>query len=256
MYELPVNTFAHVLQRELTLPELDIFQAVVKWLTKNGGDEETQRTLMEHIRFPLIAAQDLVSIVKPTKLVPLEFYLEAIEFHATTCTGTIASPIKFKPRGSQCLFTWIPDQKAAISENGLSIEKKGSSAWNLVVFGSQDFTSGKHFWEILIDTISSDRSGLVIGIAPKDHQSSRFDECMGVGMNGGLYRVAATPQQAQTNISRANRVRVELDFTTNTVNFLINRTVFASGNLLWKAVRPVVFMYYHSDRVTVTFPIK
>lgn len=89
---------------KLCVEELDLFNAVINWARHKANQEnktlqEVCSKVLQHIRYPQISGQDLIKVVKPTGLAPVELYLQAIEYHATPNLVNTNS-IQFKERGS------------------------------------------------------------------------------------------------------------------------------------------------------------
>lgn len=60
-------------------------------------------------------------------------------------------------------------------------------------------------------------------------------------MSGGLYR---TTQRGTGSATYARRIRVEVDFNTNTVNYYTDKNLYATGTFQWKVIVPTVFLHY------------
>jgi hypothetical protein len=77
---------------ELAMDELEIFEAALRW-GKHRADsnseplESAMSSVVQVIRFPLIGASKLINRVKPTGVVPIELYVEALEFSASPRTA-------------------------------------------------------------------------------------------------------------------------------------------------------------------------
>jgi len=87
---------------ELNMDEMDIFEAALRWgkhkATENSEDlEQVMSGLVQVIRFPLIGASKLINRVKTTGVVPIEIYVEALEFSASPRTVT-SEGNRFKKR--------------------------------------------------------------------------------------------------------------------------------------------------------------
>ncbi|CAM1332000.1 BTBD9 (predicted) [Pycnogonum litorale] len=64
-------------------PEIDIFRFVLKWKKQNipedCGNSEIIDTIIDAIRFPLISVDDLLDVVRPSKLLSLDAVLDVIK---------------------------------------------------------------------------------------------------------------------------------------------------------------------------------
>jgi len=67
----------------LSISEIELFLFVEKWTKaqENAPSQNDIKEIISHIRLPLISQKDLYFKVKPTKLVPPESYMEALEYH-------------------------------------------------------------------------------------------------------------------------------------------------------------------------------
>lgn len=77
---------------KLLVDEIVLFKALIKWGKKrveHGQATSLQDALKKFarlIRYPLISAEDLVTIVKPTGIAPPDLYEPALEYNTLTCT--------------------------------------------------------------------------------------------------------------------------------------------------------------------------
>eukprot|EP00762_Andalucia_godoyi_P004196 ANDGO_05480.mRNA.1 Kelch-like protein diablo len=88
--KLSRDTLLDFLQTNISdVPEIEVFRSVITWIRANHPnlnaerDREKLRSLFSFIRFPFMDPKDLVEIVEPTGLVPLEYLCEAYRFMAT-----------------------------------------------------------------------------------------------------------------------------------------------------------------------------
>lgn len=251
--QLPVDALIVVLKRSLRAAEIELFKAVARWAGEQKPSKEDLDRVMHKLRFPLINAKDLVSIVKPTGLVPIELYLEAIEFHATSSSANLDA-LQFQPRGS--LFLWSAERRTILSEDGLTVQKANEAlnGWNLLVTSNKEFSEGKLYWELTIDHINTDQSGMVVGVAPTGHPVSAYETSVGLGMAGSVYNTRLSG--AREKIKQGDRIGVGVDFERKTVNFFHNGEFFATGELKWPKIRAVLFLFYPKNQVTLYFPVK
>ncbi|KAI6225487.1 BTB/POZ domain-containing protein 9 [Aphelenchoides fujianensis] len=80
-YQLSAPAVCGILSRgSLCAPEVFVFKAVAQWLDANReADEKTRGELLDCIRLPLISMDDLLSIVRPTGLIPSDRLLDVLE---------------------------------------------------------------------------------------------------------------------------------------------------------------------------------
>src|SRR5690606_5342364 len=77
------NVITIISSNKLCVDEIDVFKAVFRWKNYLPADRhEDALQLMEHVRLPLISAEDLHDMVKPSGLASMEDLLEAMTFHA------------------------------------------------------------------------------------------------------------------------------------------------------------------------------
>jgi len=81
----------------LNVQEVDLFRFVHAWSECHQESIEVVKEMVSHIRLSQISMKDLVNVVKPTKLVTLESYVEAFEFQ-TEPDSVDNSKKRFKPR--------------------------------------------------------------------------------------------------------------------------------------------------------------
>ena len=78
---LSVDVIKHITSSENTsIKEIDLFNFVHHWITLTKPSPDLVGTIIDNIRLPLLQSKELVSIVKPSKLVDKEVYYEALEF--------------------------------------------------------------------------------------------------------------------------------------------------------------------------------
>jgi len=256
LMNLDVDTWVEMLKNDeiKVKSEGELLKYVINYATKIK-DKELSKSALEkmlpHIRFIFLPAKLLVEIEHDPQLKGVqclhELLYEAYKYKAV--------PEKYRTRIQRRkfvdIFTWNPDPNVQISDDGCTVTKTGPGGWNTRINGSVEFEGGNPTWEVTFDQINSDRSGMVVGIAPKDHAVGSFDQCVGIGMSGGMYRT--TTKGSSISVSTAKKVRVEVDFSTNTANFYLDRSLYATGHFDWKAIYPTLFMHYTSDSVTLSF---
>jgi len=93
-----------ILDDEFYTDELDLFESALKWgqnqlKIENSNQElsDVMSELVQIIRFPLIPAVKLINRVKNTGVVPIDVYVEALEFSASPRTAT-SEGVRFKKR--------------------------------------------------------------------------------------------------------------------------------------------------------------
>lgn len=149
---------SYILQCDhLNISEIDLFKFVHQW----GKDNEGNFKPLKYIRLGLMSSKEIFNIVKPLNVIPLEDYIEAIEFNI--------DPLKFdrtltkfklrEPRRYQFVFSKkMFGQKVVISKDRRTAQCV-SSLFSIICCKPR-FESGKHHWRIKI--IQGD--GVGIGI--------------------------------------------------------------------------------------------
>jgi len=256
LMNLDVDTWVEMLKNDeiKVKSEGELLKYVIHYATKIKDKEKSKSAfekMLPNIRFAFLPSKLLIDVEQDPQLKDVQclhdLLFEAYKFKAV--------PEKYraevKRRKFVDTFAWNPDPNVKISEDGCTVSKTGPSGWNTRINGSVEFDGGNPSWEVTFDHINSDRSGMVVAIAPKDHPVGSFDQCVGIGMSGGLYRT--TLSGAATAANTVKKVRVEVDFSTNTASFYLDKILYATGHFDWKAIYPTLFMHYASDQVTLSF---
>ena len=134
------------------------------------------RNLIPHVRLPLIGATDLLRVVKPADVVPSHLYLKAMEYLAAPKEVDIGEAAFFRQRvgnGPVFTFEWeytpgfkITDVMGPKRPQRTTVMRIGDDRWS-GIFGDRSLiVTGKQQdirFEIIVNRINSDRSGMVIG---------------------------------------------------------------------------------------------
>jgi len=89
----------------LDTKEEDLFAIAQRWITQNPELSTTiTQQVLSQIRFPLIPVQFLTTVVKSSQLLPIEQYLEALEFQSApnVFQGDILKQKRFQKRKTPC----------------------------------------------------------------------------------------------------------------------------------------------------------
>jgi hypothetical protein len=75
-----------------------------------------------------------------------------------------------------------------LTNGGLVVEKtKGGNSWESgIIFGDKGFSSGVTYWEVTINHLNADRSGMCIGIT-NNRSSSFYNKDNALGMSGNRH---------------------------------------------------------------------
>jgi len=253
---LDVDTWVEMIKNDeiKVKSEAELLKFIIQYAMNIKEKEKSMDALermLPHIRFPYLPVKTLVELESDERMKGVkclhELLFDAYKYKAL--------PQKAKKglrrRKFVDIFTWNPDSSIKLSDDGLTVQKTATNGWNLRVTGNVEFDSGNPSWEITLDHVNNDRSGLVIGIAPKDHPVASFDQCVGIGMSGGMYRTTAKLSTSSASVAR--KVRVEVDFLNKTASFYLDGSLYATGHFEWKIVVPSVFMHYVNDKITLGF---
>lgn len=103
--------------------ELSLYSATVAWgrsyCEQHPGLDlvEILRQPLTHVRLPLIPASDLMSVVRPSNLVPMDYLLESLAFQADP--GTVdTSRVCFRKRSGREKPHWDPEYMSGLSIYG------------------------------------------------------------------------------------------------------------------------------------------
>jgi len=107
---------------ELAMEELDIFESAIRWGkhradANNEALESVMSSVVQVIRFPLIGASKLINRVKPTGVVPIELYVEALEFSASPRTVPMEGA-RFRKRKTPKILATITSSTTTINSTG------------------------------------------------------------------------------------------------------------------------------------------
>jgi len=77
-----------VQMNRLSIDEGELFRALLRWgehhaTIRNVPLKDVMEPLIKNIRFPIIDGETLITVVKNSKVVPVEMYIEALEYHAS-----------------------------------------------------------------------------------------------------------------------------------------------------------------------------
>lgn len=123
---------------KIVVEEIDLFNAALRWGKNQKGElKELLAPILEHIRFPLMNADDLLKIVKPTGLVDKARYLEAIEFVSVPKAFKDRKDLQFKERFRIFHGTTVLDNTQSLKINEW-IGLKKTQEWKCLYRASKD----------------------------------------------------------------------------------------------------------------------
>lgn len=159
----------------------------------------------------------------------------------------IVSKTLFKLKGGND-FT-IKFQKGTFEMN----KTGGTSTWtNCHIISDKAISNGKHYWEIEIINIQSDKSGTVFGLSKST--TPYFSSDIAVGMSGSLYGgVTGTPVYG----NNGDKIGIFCDFDKGKVEFYYNQQYRAYANISKGTLYyPVFHIYYVGNIFKLSFPKK
>lgn len=255
-----------ILSRDkLSLDEYEIYQFLMKW-AKNKQKETKQdipkivEKLKGCIRLPLICPDNLITM-RDSEIFTLDEFIQAYEYNLDNSMIVEEKKYLYVPRVGGTNFkidikTNAYDSYFTLSNKDTTcVKSNGSPNWeSAMVYGTKGFNSGVHYWEIKIDSISSDKSGYVVGIVNNPKLKQQYSSTISVGMCGSNY---LTKKKAGFNPKMGGKVGVYLDFNSLTVSFTYDGKLIAYADLTkGQTYYPVVHLYYVNDSFSVSFPSK
>lgn len=105
-YELDESEMLQLIKNDkLCIDEGDLFLALLEWAKKrcklkNTSVQEELKIFVPYLKFPLMSAVDLISVVKPLNIIDEDTMIEAMEYNAAPDDVVIdENNFRFKPRG-------------------------------------------------------------------------------------------------------------------------------------------------------------
>lgn len=146
------DTLICILNRDsFFIPEIKIFEAIKNWIEANHGlKTEEILEVVSKVRLPLITLEDLLTIVRPTKILDPDTLLDAI--HAKTKTKVK----RLQHRGKMC-----PEENIAVSKNGALVIQGTCDGFTLIEEQSHAYDMEKGFARHSISSIQ-DANGIII----------------------------------------------------------------------------------------------
>jgi len=247
----------------ITGDEIEIFNAIVKWGKANKGVKSLKDVLaplLVHIRFPLMNINDLMDNVKPNDFVPLEYYLLGLEYNIVSDGPFDSTDVRFKQRGTlnRILLNALGQHRInfQFSNKQQTVEKVGGgNNWSgSQIIGNKGFNSGLWYWEVIIDHLNVDKSGMVIGITKDKKGSSSYKSDIAIGMSGNRFNVKAI-RNVSARCARGDRIGIMLDFNQERIFFFRNGSYMLNYGYIFDGTEyfPIIHMYYEKDKVSIRF---
>lgn len=132
----------------ICVDEIELFKAVIKWGKKRCKDQENfsdlkdvLQNIIPNIRYPLLSPEELINIVKPTKLCPPDLYLQALTYYS--CPEDFKDKIdkdpQFKDRGQVLTGSKLLNSKQSmILLKWIQTTRHKGKHWKLCYRASRD----------------------------------------------------------------------------------------------------------------------
>lgn len=172
----------------ISCDEIDLYNAAIKWGKNQCKDrkkfsdlKEVLSGVMDNIRYPLIDARDLISIVKHDGFMPRELYIWALEYNASPDSFKYEELPQFKQRAKTFLNTVLLNQQLSqilfkfLQTSNINSSKK---QWSLLYRASKDGWQASNFHQKCdyqgetITVIKSTNGYIFGGYNPGDWTSS------------------------------------------------------------------------------------
>jgi hypothetical protein len=265
LLELPMDLIIPLLSGNIDVPEMVIYEAATKWCNnyiKKHTDEKFDsvfKSFLPVFRLPLFDEEELVTVIKPTNYFTMEKYLEALEYKIAPDECDVKNKPEYKERGQGTKFGLSPcdlgSYSFTITNKGLTVKNHGgTSDWNGGrLAGTKPFTKGKHFFEYVIDLVSSDKSGYAVGITKDPKAVTYVSNDPVCSLGGSNYGTVSGGTLAGSQLG--DRIGILLDFGKLTCKWYKNGT--ATGlTFPLQAGQPYyasVHLYYVGDQVSLKF---
>jgi len=257
--ELPFNVMEELLDRDdLCLNEKHLFDMVCEWGKEPGRDQQV-KVLLKKIRYPLMGPKTLVDEIKGNPLVPHQEYIEALEFFACPrlFKDSYKGNVKYRPRRGACQFGWDPNgmQNVLLSNFDKTIKKTGTNQWDCMVLSDDSMSSGLQYWQIKIDALNGDKSGMALGVtADRNLGMSSYNSCCSINMSGGAYNCRTVNNNNPVSPSQGDIIGFVVDFPNDEIKIYQNGTLIHIGlqkpstlGRLWA----IAFLYYNDDQISL-----
>lgn len=161
-----------------------------------------------------------------------------------------------------CPFVWdCTSNNFVLANEDRTITKHGTNSWDLVAFSSVAMESGLHYWQVKIDNINSDKSGMSIGLtSDRNTRADAYTSGTNLGCAGSVYGVTSISNGVEmsyndyVNICQGDIIGFVVDFVQDDIKIYKNGKLMFRGNQRpsdMKQVYATVFLYYNGDQVTL-----
>jgi hypothetical protein len=166
-------------------------------------------------------------------------------------------PVTFKMDSGNC------GAPICISEDGLTITHTDSSYHTCAVVGTYEFTSGVHYWEVVLD--GHDGGCVLTGIHAIDckvdnvggagtfWKDASKGSAIGYNVNGKLMVNGSTGSQHK-KCALGSAIGVLLDLNNGKISFYVDNEFQCSQEGITGPVAAASSLQYHTDAITYRFP--
>jgi hypothetical protein len=237
---------------KICIEEPDLFHAIVKWGKYRLKDDkclsDVVSNLLKVVRFPLLSADFLVSVVKPLGLISKQLYMEALEWNISPKDALMSQLQDTKSRG--IYFRWIWDTKNvnySYLKGGMTIKKTLARNHKKIICGNIGFANGVHYWEIVLDSVPGTGNGIQIGISTDKSKVSHSIDTTG--------KTVELQVVGSISLGEGDRVGILLDLIKGTIDYYLNGAIMGvTGTVGSGTYYPMVWMGEIGARITVRFP--
>ncbi|KAL0478605.1 kelch-like protein [Acrasis kona] len=254
---LPFDIMDDLLGRDdLCLNEKFLLKMVCEWGEEPGRTEQV-KLLLKKIRYPLMGAKTLVDEIKGNPLVPHEDYISALEYFACPrlFKDVLKTNPKYRTRRGACQFGWDNTgmTNILITNFDKTIRKTGVNQWDCMVLSDASMSSGLQYWQIKIDVLNGDKSGLALGFtSDRNLGYSSYNACCSLSMSGGAYFCTAAPNTP--SINQGDIIGFVVDFQNDESKIYQNGRLIQTGTQKPSTlgeVWAVAFLYYSDDQISL-----
>ena len=155
-------------------------------------------------------------------------------------------------------WNWDSNRKSPnilISENNMKATKQTTNNWT-AIGGNIIMSEGIYKWEVTVNSINTDLSGLIFGIIDADavcnYNNFEYQSSLGIGCRGDIYSKGFTLQS--NHVKPLNNVKClcELDLFQGIFKILENGTILVEiHGLKGKKILPFAALYYSGNSASI-----
>jgi len=268
----------------VNIPEVDLFEAVVRWGEKDVEDKKLSKGadslntvlkgILEFIRFPTMTTEDVALKVSNTKVLSPETVLQLFTYlgqpEEERVKGEVPKLLQqypMKPRKGRKppqWFKWDLSKRHSsliIGDDGRSVTSSNTSYFQ-PVGGDIELKSGEWEWELTINSLYAHSQSLNIGVAPVSYESWASSHMIGYPGHapgwafacGGSQKMHNTTTSYGGRCSVGDKVKVRVNLDKKDIEFYINGVSQGVAYTdVTGPVRPAMSLYGNVS-VTLDFP--